>query len=36
MDPGKIVSVRLTQEKIREEAENFRDNNISFLYLLYG
>ena len=28
MDPGKIVSIRLTQEKIREEAESFRDNNI--------
>jgi hypothetical protein len=36
MDPREIVSIRLTQEKIREEAESFRDKNISFLYLLYG
>jgi Zn-dependent peptidase ImmA (M78 family) len=28
MDPGKIISAKLTQEKLREEAENFRDQHI--------
>ena len=28
MDPGKIVSVRLTPDKIREEAERFREDHI--------
>ncbi len=28
MDSGKIISVKLTQEKIRDEAENFRQANI--------
>ena len=28
MDPGKIVSSRLTLDKIREEAENFREKHI--------
>lgn len=28
MDPGKIISLKLTQEKIREEAEIFREQHI--------
>jgi Zn-dependent peptidase ImmA (M78 family) len=28
MDPGKIVSLKLTQDKIREEAELFREQHI--------
>ncbi|MCX6255865.1 MAG: ImmA/IrrE family metallo-endopeptidase [Bacteroidia bacterium] len=28
MDPGKIVSVKLSQDKIREEAEHFREEHI--------
>ena len=28
MDPGKIVSIRMTLDKIREEAESFRASHI--------
>jgi Zn-dependent peptidase ImmA (M78 family) len=28
MDPGKIVSIKITQEKIRDETETFRDQHI--------
>lgn len=28
MDPGKIISVKITQKKIREEAETFREQHI--------
>jgi len=28
MDPGKIVSLKLTQEKIRDSAEEFRKEHV--------